>query len=193
VGVISLHGINQMCGYWRRGSGKVISINLIHHQHFPAEFVPTVFDNFSTSVMVDTKPINLVLWDTTGKEDRLRPLAYRQADIFLLCFSISSPSSFENITAKWYPELEYHCPNVPFLIVGTKLDLRDDPSTIERLAEKKLAPLSIEQGLELAKHLGAFKYLECSALNLENMPEVFTNAIRAVIGTSNSKGGTVEY
>ena len=52
--------------------------------------------------MVDGKPINLGLWDTAGQEDydRLRPLSYPQTDVFLICFSIVSPPSFENVRTK---------------------------------------------------------------------------------------------
>lgn len=39
---------------------------------------------------------------SSGQEDydRLRPLSYPQTDVFLVCFSVVSPSSFENVKEK---------------------------------------------------------------------------------------------
>jgi Ras-related C3 botulinum toxin substrate 1 len=93
---------------------------------FPQDYVPTVFDNYSANVMVDGKPINLGLWDTAGQEDydRLRPLSYPQTDVFLVCFSIVSPTSFQNVQSKWIPEIRHHMPNTSLLLVGLKGDLR---------------------------------------------------------------------
>ena len=52
--------------------------------------------------------VELALWDTAGQEDydRLRPLSYPDTDVILMCFSIDSPDSLENIPEKWTPEVK---------------------------------------------------------------------------------------
>merc|ERR1719436_1684089 len=88
--------------------------------------------------MVDGKPINLGLWDTAGQEDydRLRPLSYPQTDVFLVCFSVISMNSYENVKSKWVPEIQHHAPGVPLLLVGTKSDLRKDQATKNQLKSR---------------------------------------------------------
>ena len=62
-----------------------------------------VFDNYAVTVMIGEEPYTLGLFDTAGQEDydRLRPLSYPQTDVFLVCFSVVSPASFENVKEKW--------------------------------------------------------------------------------------------
>jgi len=150
---------------------------------FPGEYIPTVFDNYSANVMVDSKPINLGLWDTAGQEDydRLRPLSYPQTDVFLVCFSVISPASFENVKNKWVPEISHHAPGVKFILVGTKMDLRDDPETTSKLQEKGLQCISDKEGRDMAVAIGAHDYLECSALTQKGLKTVFDEAIRCVL------------
>jgi GTPase SAR1 family protein len=81
---------------------------------------------------------------------------------------------------QWFPEIEHHAPNVPIILVGTKLDLRDDPATTEALRQRKMEPVSYEQALAVAKEIRAHKYLECSALTQRNLKSVFDEAIRYV-------------
>lgn len=150
---------------------------------FPGEYIPTVFDNYSANVMVDGKTISLGLWDTAGQEDydRLRPLSYPQTDVFLICFSLVSPPSFENVRTKWYPEISHHAPSTAIVLVGTKLDLREDQATIDKLRDRRMAPIQYMQGSGMAKDIGAVKYLECSALTQKGLKTVFDEAIRAVL------------
>ena len=65
-------------------------------------FVLQVFDNYAVTVMIGGEPYTLGLFDTAGQEDydRLRPLSYPQTDVFLVCFSVVSPSSYENVKEK---------------------------------------------------------------------------------------------
>uniref|UniRef100_A0A8C7WWS5 Uncharacterized protein n=1 Tax=Oryzias sinensis TaxID=183150 RepID=A0A8C7WWS5_9TELE len=54
---------------------------------------------------------------------------------------------------QWVPEITHHCPKTPFLLVGTQIDLRDDPSTVEKLAKNKQKPITPETAEKLARDL----------------------------------------
>uniref|UniRef100_A0A8D2QG41 Cell division control protein 42 homolog n=1 Tax=Zonotrichia albicollis TaxID=44394 RepID=A0A8D2QG41_ZONAL len=159
---------------------------------FPSEYVPTVFDNYAVTVMIGGEPYTLGLFDTAGQEDydRLRPLSYPQTDVFLVCFSVVSPSSFENVKEKWVPEITHHCPKTPFLLVGTQIDLRDDPSTIEKLAKNKQKPITPETAEKLARDLKAVKYVECSALT-QLVNSIVTDLQRVVWSSCNDLTGSL--
>lgn len=131
-------------------------------------------------MQVDGNPVNLGLWDTAGQEDydKLRPLSYPGTHIFLVCFSVVSRESLENVTAKWLPEITHYAKNVPFILVGTKADLRDDPKMAAELGDSFVAAA---EGEALATETGATAYMECSALTQENLKEVFDRAIRQAI------------
>jgi Ras-related C3 botulinum toxin substrate 1 len=61
------------------------------------------------------------------------------------------------------------------------LDLREDRDTIERLRDKRLAPITYPQGVQMSKEVRAVRYLECSALTQKGLKNVFDEAIRAVL------------
>ena len=100
-------------------------------------------------------------------------------DVFVLCFSLTYPPSFDNISEKWVPEIRHFSPKTPFVLVGTQCDLRDDPLTMEKLRKSKQKPISTEQGRKLAKTVKARAYIECSALTQRGVKEVFDQAMVA--------------
>ncbi|CAD5187389.1 unnamed protein product [Musa acuminata subsp. malaccensis] len=152
------------------------------------DYVPTVFDNFSANVVVDGNTVNIGLWDTAGQEDynRLRPLSYRGADVFLLAFSLISKASYENVAKKWIPELNHYAPGVPIILVGTKLDLRDDKQFF--MDHPGAVSVSAAQGEELRKLIGAPSYIECSSKTQQNIKAVFDAAIKVVLQPPKKKG-----
>jgi GTPase SAR1 family protein len=91
----------------------------------------------------------------------MRYLCYPNTDIFLICFSIANPTSLHNVRDLWYPEIKHHSPKTPVILVGTKLDLRDDKDTIEELRKWKRykSTVTFPQGLAMARKIRAVKYL----------------------------------
>ena len=113
-----------------------------------------------------------------------RPLVYPNTDVFLLCFSVVSPSSFLNIREKWIPEIKKsrekgQKKHVPIILVGTQSDLRNDVNTRVELAKYKEQPVTENEARKLAKDLGCENFIETSALTQHNLKEVFDEAIMA--------------
>lgn len=150
---------------------------------------PTVFDMTTSDVTVDGQLVRLNLWDSTGMDgyERLRPMQYVQADVFIICFSIDCPASLRHVSLKWHPEIKQHCPDVPILLVGTKSDLRDDPEVLEKLKEQNLTTVAEQQGTQMAEQIQAVKYLECAAINQEGLDEVFDEAVHVFLSAASNK------
>lgn len=170
--------------------GKTSLLVAYSENRFPEDYDPTVFDNYNANVVYQKKPltdrkhgsssigdrvVSLHLWDTAGQEDydRLRSLSYPDTEVFLLVFSLVSPTSFENVKSKWVPELQKFNPSTPIVLVGSKLDLRENVEVIRTLSRHGKAPITHDQGVQMAKVVGAAAYVECSARSHHNLKEVF--------------------
>lgn len=113
--------------------------------------------------------------------DRLRPLSYTQTDVFMLCFSVVDPLSFDHLRTKWAPEVKFHCPNCPIVVVGTMVDLRYDKSVVARLAERNQVPIETAVAQEMADELGARLYVECSAFTQAGLAAAIEGTAMAVL------------
>ena len=114
----------------------------------------------------------LTIVDTSGGDDfdRLRPLSYPKTDMFIIAFAVDSRTSFERARSKYVHEIQQFCSEykkkVPFILVGTKTDLRDE------------ATISTSEGEQCCEQIGAEAYFECSSLRLENLDGPFEFAAK---------------
>ncbi|SPQ97999.1 Ras family [Plasmodiophora brassicae] len=152
--------------------GKTCMLITYTTNTFPQDYTPTMFDSYETDVNVNGVKTHVILTDTAGQEDfdQLRPLSYNSTDCFILCFSVASHPSFENITQRWIPELKMHAPKVPIVLVATKVDCRSQPH---------LKLISEAEGRALARRIEAYDYIETSAKTMTGLDQVFLSAIRA--------------
>lgn len=169
--------------------GKTCLLIVFSKNQFPEVYVPTVFENYVADIEVDGKLIELALWDTAGQEDydRLRPLSYPDTNVLLICYSVDAPDSLENVPEKWVPEVKHFCPLVPFLLVGCKVDLRNDPQCIEELKKQGQKPVTTAEAVEQANKIGAVMHVECSARSRDGVKNVFEQAVRAALTAKKKK------
>ncbi|KAL3960031.1 hypothetical protein ACCO45_005148 [Purpureocillium lilacinum] len=155
------------------GCGKTCLLISYSQGYFPEKYVPTVFENYITfpTHPPTGKTVELALWDTAGQEeyDRLRPLSYPETDLIFVCFAIDCPNSLDNVLDKWYPEVLHFCPYTPLVL-----------TCIDMLKTQGLTPVTTEQGLTVAKKMGA-QYMECSSKEMRGVDEIFERAILTVV------------
>eukprot|EP01084_Bolivina_argentea_P281616 481863_1 len=162
------------------GCGKTcLLLRRIHKVYPNTEYIPTVVDCHPSNIIIDNNPIEFELHDTGGDVDdhemRWR-YTYQQTDVFLICYSIASDDSMRNIITKWIPRVTKYVTGAPYIIIGLKNDLRNDPNTIEETEVKKIAAIN-----------GAECYMECSSLYGTNVDNIFNTTIQILLQDKQNK------
>ena len=99
----------------------------------------------------------------TSSGSGARDLAFREADVFMLCYKISDPASLFSALNFWCPEIRSVSPDAPIILVGCQSDLRSDRDVISGLAKSGRAPVSSDQALSFSRQISAVIYVETSA------------------------------
>mmetsp|Transcript_8695 Transcript_8695/g.12972 ORF Transcript_8695/g.12972 Transcript_8695/m.12972 type:complete len:355 (+) Transcript_8695:131-1195(+) len=122
-----------------------------------------------------TTSLRVLVSDTGGAAQyhNIRRLSYRFADVILITFSVMNPSSFLNVQHVWNKEVKRFAPEAAIILVGTKIDARDNPGIMGELKSKKTKIVSSDEGEDLACSLGFCRYVECSAVTGEGIDQVF--------------------
>ncbi|KAF0314637.1 Rho-related GTP-binding protein RhoU [Amphibalanus amphitrite] len=146
---------------------------------YPSDYQPTTYDDYNVDVVVNGRPVKLQLCDTAGQEDFdwLRRVWYSDTDVFVACFSVVSPSSFQNVPQKWVREIREYHPQAAIVLVGTQSDLRSNVKVLIELDKYREVPVTEADARRLAHNIGADTYIECSALTQKNIKEVFDQCI----------------
>lgn len=79
----------------------------------------------------------------------------------MLCFSVDSPDSLENVESKWVGEIAENCPGVKLVLVALKCDLREKNQDEDdgEAHEPKRNMIDYKQGLAIAEKIKALRYL----------------------------------
>lgn len=94
----------------------------------------------------------------------------------MICYSIASWKSFENVKKRYIPEVSYYSPNIPIILVGTKADLGDNErrSYYGDLMRK----VSFDDGETLARQINAISFIEISSKTGEGFEDLVDFLIR---------------
>jgi Ras homolog gene family, member U len=116
--------------------------------------------NYISHVSWKEKTVSLGLYDHI-KDPELRKLIIQTMDIFIVCYSVSDVKSFENVENVWIPEIKKISPFTPIILVATKSDLSEN----QKLDDIK--------GSKLQKKIKSNGFVQCSAMNQENIHKCF--------------------
>jgi Rho family protein len=115
-------------------------------------------------------------------------------DLIMLCYSVDSKDSLENVESKWVGEIADNCPGVKLVLVALKCDLRESGEEDEEGGNadsngprEKKPMINYEQGLEVARRINALRYLECSAMRNRGVNEAFTEAARVALSVKKDR------
>jgi len=168
------------------GDGMVGKTSMLYRytkDEFSEAHEATVFDSYSVQVQVDNVTWDLCFFDTAGQEDydQLRPLTYGKADMFVLCYNCMRPEGIDNLKSKWLPEKDAHNKDSPYVVVGTKTDLRNDAQACkDLLSSSGKTPVHCED-VDATPFAGCKKIMECSAKTGDGVNDVFNQIIQAAV------------
>lgn len=163
--------------------GKTSILNRQINKKFDEKLEPTVFTSANVEYKDDQYNVELKLWDTAGQDEfsRFRHLALPNAHYVLICFNVDSRKSFEEVTNTFIPQIKEINPKAKYFLASTKIDLRDDASTLEKLAADSDSVISRREGMALAKEIEAVAYFETSAKMNIGVSEIFEQIAKYAI------------
>ncbi len=147
------------------GVGKTATLHRFVKKEFKENYTLTIGAEFLKKVLKFKKDtVELIIWDMAGQDRfaNVRKSFYTNTAGALLIFDLANADSFHQLD-KWFKELKENAGEVPFVLIGNKLDLVEDVG-------RTLDP---EETNKFAESKGSI-YIETSAKTGENIEQAFT-------------------
>lgn len=134
----------------------------------PKGYVTNVFNNFGKRVKFENIEYLLSIWDTSGIKEcnRVSSLSYQQADVFIVCYSLTNRESFK-LTNEILEFLKSY--EVPIILCATKSDKKEERVVREATGRKQVEKFK------------CYEYIETSALNFTNVNKLFELTVEAAV------------
>ncbi|KAJ9180224.1 hypothetical protein P3X46_008496 [Hevea brasiliensis] len=156
-----------------RGTGKSSLIVTADADTFPANVPPVLPPTrLPEDFYPDRVPVTII--DTSSRVEDSGKVAeeLKRADAVVLTYACDKPETLDRLSTFWLPELRRLEVKVPVIVVGCKLDLRDENQQVS--LEQVSSPI-MQQFWEIET------CTECSAFKHTQIPEVFYYAQKAVL------------
>jgi len=148
--------------------GKTSLLRNFSGEGFESEYIATVGVNITkekVSIKNDIgeeKEVSLMIWDIAGQPQfyMLHRPYFNGADGMMLVYDTTRSSSFSNVNNWYSTSVKYGLSGIPRVLIGNKIDLKDEKKIILPMAE------------HLSQKLNA-SFFETSALTGENVKSIF--------------------
>ncbi|TFG24101.1 MAG: GTP-binding protein [Promethearchaeota archaeon] len=145
------------------------STNLFPEQYLPTVGVNIVKERLETTINNEDIVATLMMWDIAGQPQfyMLHKPYFNGADGIILVFDITRSSSFSNVKNWWNTCIKHGLSSIPRVLIGNKVDLKDDRKIVQPHAD------------HLSEELNA-EYFETSAKTGINVKKIFETIAKKV-------------
>ena len=121
-----------VCGDFAVGKTSLVRSFLDNKDGFLEGYKPTMGVDIGRKVFsVDSQRVIFQVWDLSGQPTfkSIRPQFYKRSDGGILVFDITRRDSFDHLTV-WLEELLEQTGKIPIVLIGNKIDLKDEVNEI---------------------------------------------------------------
>ncbi|WUR03404.1 Rho Ras-like GTP-binding protein [Vairimorpha necatrix] len=134
-------------GYGTCGKTSILNRQINHK--FDEKLESTIFTSANIEYKEKNYLVKLNLWDTAEQDEfsRFKHLVLPNDHYVLICFNVDNRKSYSEVTNTIIPQINKIYPETKYFLAATKIDLRGDKKTLEKLASEGDSPITQNEGM----------------------------------------------